>query len=192
LLFNNLYLFSSVPGKYFLFVFADTSSVSFVSQDTNLGKTSESFGCRIRLVCFMPHFLTTERKQAYSCYKEVSQRRCLFQLLFYLLWKEIFLRCEKQKPGNVSVLTGYYKINLINLQKITSYRKKKWLIKVNNVVHFCNAMIFHWITVVIRQMHTIVQRADQSHAFVSQIIIRFLNNYLYFPSFINYLILIGK
>lgn len=74
-------MFSSVPGKYFLFVFVDTSSVSFVSQDTNLGKTSESFGCRIRSVCFIPHFLTTERKQAHSGYKVACERRCFFAVV---------------------------------------------------------------------------------------------------------------
>ena len=49
-----------VPGKYFLFVKVETSSVRFLIQDINLGST-DNFGLLRRSVCFIPHFLTTER-----------------------------------------------------------------------------------------------------------------------------------
>ena len=50
-----------VPGKYFLFVKVETSSVRFLIQDINLGSTSDNFDLLRRSVCFIPHFLTTER-----------------------------------------------------------------------------------------------------------------------------------
>lgn len=50
-----------VPGKYFLFVKVETSSVRFLIQDINLGSTSDNFGLLRRSVCLIPHFLTTER-----------------------------------------------------------------------------------------------------------------------------------
>ena len=109
-------------------------------------KTSESFSCRIRSVCFVPHFLTTERKQVHSGY-EVARKRCLFQLLFHLPQNEISLRCMKQIQEKY-----LFSLSIINFQnirketdlndppKITSERNKNMAdqslsILLKNVVH---------------------------------------------------------
>ena len=89
-------MFSSVPGKYFLLVFLDTSFVSFVSQYTNLCITSEDFGCWIRSVCFIPHFLTTERKQAHSGYNVACERRCFSAVVLPTTKKGLFVVGETQ------------------------------------------------------------------------------------------------